>query len=721
MANVQIELKGKIEALKGDEERWLIGATIREHFSRLTDMTVEFVTKGPIKLKDLVGQEMSVKLITKEAGDRYFNGICISVECIGQKKTETGVHFHYVAKVRHWLWMLTRTSDNRIFQEMTAVQIIEQIFADHGFVDYTKKLSASYETRVYCVQYRETDFDFISRLMEEEGIYYYFDNSANSGTKNKMILADDASGSHSDIPGLANLKYTGTGGRSFQVENTLTDWASAEAVISGKVTLNDFDMLTPKADLKVVKQTGTSSSHSHKSYELYHYPGHYRKDTGRGQRLSKVRMEAEEIAFQVKRGVTTAREVANGFKFTLEEAPEGDNGKYLITEAVHYFRPSSSQRIDPGRQDRDREDLTYPEEMDKMDYCCYFGCIPEAIQYRAPLETTWPEIAGLHTAIVVGPSGEEIYTDEHGRIKVQFHWDREGSNDENSSCWVRVATPWSGKGWGMVAIPRIGQEVVIQFEEGNPDRPICTGMLWNEDTKPAFKYPDNATELGIRTNSSKGGNADQEYNELMFDDKMGEEKMRVQAQKDHQFLIKNKSVLTIGLDEVDAGAHDEDGSLSEVIRNHVTRTIQEGSHYLTIQQGDEEFKIETGSQTIEIETDKTQTIQQNYSTTIAQGDHTTEVSMGNFTNEVSQGNHETTVSMGNLTVDVSMGKITMEAMQSIELKVGANSIKIDQTGVTVKGTMIKVQGTAMAEVKSPMTTVKGDGMLTLKGGITMIN
>ncbi len=185
-----------------------------------------------------------------------------------------------------------------------------------------------------------------------------------------------------------------------------------------------------------------------------------------------------------------------------------------------------------------------------------------------------------------------------------------------------------------------GQEVVIQFEEGNPDRPICTGMLWNEDTKPAFKYPDNATELGIRTNSSKGGNADQEYNELMFDDKMGEEKMRVQAQKDHQFLIKNKSVLTIGLDEVDAGAHDEDGSLSEVIRNHVTRTIQEGSHYLTIQQGDEEFKIETGSQTIEIETDKTQTIQQNYSTTIAQGDHTTEVSMGNFTNEVSQGNHE---------------------------------------------------------------------------------
>ena len=379
----------------------------------------------------------------------------------------------------------------------------------------------------------------------------------------------------------------------------------------------------------------------------------------------------------------------------------------MIYEAVHYFRPSSSQRLDPGQLERDRPELQYPKEMEQAEYLCRFIGIDSSLQYRSPLTTPWPEIAGLHTATVVGKAGEEIWTDEHGRIRVHFPWDRVGEENETSTCWVRVATPWSGKDYGFVAIPRMGQEVVIQFEEGDPDRPICTGMLWNNDTKPAWAYPDNATQLGIRTKSSKEG-GEEDYNELMFEDKMSEEFMRVQAQKDHQFLIKNKSVVTIGQPEIDAGEHDDEGSLSEVIRNHVTRTIQEGNHYHTIQQGDEEFKIETGSQTIEIETDKTQTIQQNYSTTIAQGDHTTEVSTGN---------HETTVSMGDLAVSVDTGKITIEAMQSIELKVGASSIKIEPAQITVKSVMVKLDGSAMTEVKGgAMTSVKSGGITMVQGG-----
>jgi type VI secretion system secreted protein VgrG len=280
----------------------------------------------------------------------------------------------------------------------------------------------------------------------------------------------------------------------------------------------------------------------------------------------------------------------------------------------------------------------------------------------------------------------------------------------------------------MVAIPRIGQEVIIQFEEGNPDRPVCTGMLWNEEKKPAFDYPTDATQLGIRTNSSKGGGG---YNELMFEDKAGDEMMRVQAQKDHQFLIKNKSVVTIGLDEIDAGDHDEDGSLSEVIRNHVTRSIQEGNHYFTIEAGDEEIIIDQGNQTIEIEGDKTETIRTgnhvhtvetgNMETTVATGDHVTTIDSGNMMTTVSSGNHETTVSSGDIEAKATAGNIKIEAGTSIELKVGSNSIKIEQSGITIKGIMVNIEGTASAEMKGKLTTVKADTILTVKGATTMIN
>ena len=351
------------------------------------------------------------------------------------------------------------------------------------------------------------------------------------------------------------------------------------------------------------------------------------------------------------------------------------------------------------RHDIKAKNMDFPEEMKGDAYASTFGAIPKQEQFRAPLTTPWPEIAGLHTAIVTGPSGEEIWTNEHGQIKVQFHWDREGENDEKTTCWVRVVTPWSGKDWGMVAVPRIGQEVVIQFEEGDPDRPICTGMLYNKDTMPPYKYPDDQTQMGFKTNSSKGGGG---YNEWMFEDKAGEELMRIQAQKDHQRLVKNESVVTIGLDEVDAGAHDEDGCESKVVKQHVTETLLEGDHY---------FTIETGSQEIEIKTDKTQTIEGKHTKTITGNDATT----------VEEGDMTVDVSMGDITVDAALGKIKMTAMQEILLKVGQSSIKIDNSGVTIKGLMIKVEGTAMVEAKAPMTTVKGDAMLTLKGGLTLIN
>ncbi|TDK46867.1 type VI secretion system Vgr family protein [Antarcticimicrobium luteum] len=670
-------------------------AIVREGLSTLTETTVEFQSKNKsLDLKDFIGKPMRVHMLDEQMKERQFQGLCISVENLGFRDG----YGQYVAEVRPWAWMLTRTLNCRIFQEKTAVQIIEEVFSEHGFSDFQKRLSDSYEVRPYCVQYRESDFDFISRLMEEEGIYYYFDSDKAQSVSERMVLSDGVNG-HSPVPGEATLDFHARDNTDRRRGDHIAEWTEQEELTRGKVTLTDYDFLSPSADLKVANAI-KKGSHSHNTYEVYDYPGHYRKDTGLGNKRARVRMEAEAVRHKRWRGAGSVRTLATGFTFKLKDHPDRKaNADYIITDAVHYLQLDTDYKEGGLRHDLKPLNADFPEEMSGDAYACVFGAIPKNEQFRAPLNTPWPEIPGMHTATVVGKSGEEIWTDEHGRIKVQFHWDRVGKRDENASCWVRVVTPWSGKGWGMVAVPRMDQEVVIQFEEGDPDRPICTGMLYNKDTMPPYDYPADQTQLGIKTNSSKGGGG---YNELMFDDKKDAELMRVQAQKDHQMLIKNKSVVTIGQDAVDAGAHDDEGSLSQVVRNHVTQTIQEGNHYCTIEKGDEEYKIETGSQLLEIKKDKTQKID---------GKHTKTIT----------GNDATTVKTGNMTVDVKSGKITMTAAVEILLKVGGSSVKIDNSGVTIKGPIIKIQGDGMIEAKSPMTTVKGDAMLVLKGGVTMIN
>ncbi|MCA0872580.1 type VI secretion system tip protein VgrG [Seohaeicola saemankumensis] len=671
-------------------------AIVREGFSTLTHTTIEFQSKNKaVKLEDLVGRTMNLHVIADDARERKFSGLCVSVENLGFRDG----YGHYVAEVRPWAWLLTRTQDNRIFQEKSAVEIIKEIFSDHGFSDFTDKLSDSYEKRGYCVQYRETDFDFICRLMEEEGIYYYFDSTKDQNAVEKMVLCDGISG-HSTMPGGASLKYHARDNTDRRREDHIAEWAIEESLRRGKVTLTDYDFTSPTADLKVTN-TIKKGSHSHASFEVYDYPGHYRKNSVLGNKQARVRMEAEAVRHKLWRGASSVRQMCTGYTFKMTDHPEKPlNAEYLVTGATHYLQVDTDfGEKKEMRHDLQPRDMDFPEEMKGDAYANTLSAIPKTEQFRAPLVTEWPAIPGLHTATVVGKKGEEIWTDEYGRIKVKFHWDRDEKKDDTSSCWVRVVTPWSGKGWGMVAVPRMGQEVVIQFEEGDPDRPICTGMLYNKDTMPPYKYPDDQTQLGLKTNSSKGGGG---YNELMFEDKKDAELMRVQAQKDHQFLIKNKSVVTIGQPKIDAGKHDDEGSLSQVVRNNVTETIQEGNRYVTIEKGDEEYKIETGSQLLEIKTDKTQKIE---------GKHTKTIT----------GNDATTVKTGNMTVDVKSGKITMTAAIEILLKVGGSSIKIDNSGVTIKGPIIKIQADGMAEMKSPMTTVKGDGLLTLKGGLTLIN
>ena len=701
MRNDEIVLKGRILTMSGGykaKDLMLKSAVVKEGLSQLTEMTIEFLSKDrKLKMADVVGYPMSLHIETyKEGQKRHFHGTCISVEYLGLSQGFS----HFSADVRPWLWFLTRTADCKIFQEKDVTEIIKEVFGEAGYSDFQLKTRGSYEKRKYCVQYRETDFDFLCRLMEEEGIYYYFDHS---GSTEKLVILDDA-GSHQPMPEKPKLDFFFREEKYRRRDDHVFEWTSAETVTYGKVTLNDYNFETATADQKVTTAI-KKGSHSHGTYEVYDYPGRYRK-SDRGKSRSRVRMQAEAIRHQRSEGVSNVRTFATGHTFQLNGHPrEVENQQYLVTDATHYFQ------IETDYDDRDQSPnllgnrLQFSED-NQDTYRCVFGAVPKSEQFRAPLNTQWPEISSMHTALVVGKKGEEIYTDEYGRIKVQFHWDRLGKKNDLSSCWVRTVMPWTGNAWGMMAVPRMGQEVVIQFEEGDPDRPICTGMLYNDTTKPPYELPANQTKSGLKTNSSKGGGG---FHELMFEDKKDQELIRFQSEKDYVQIVKNNATITIGLEKKD------EGNLTQTVQNHKTETIKMGDH---------SFTIETGSQTIAIKTDKTEHIEGNSKLTV-DGDVTTRIGGnsdcdvdGNVTENVG-GNVDERI--GGSLIQKVTGKIAISSTTEITFKVGPSSIKIDSSGVTIKGPTINIEGTGMAEMKSPLTTIKATGMLILKGGLTMIN
>ncbi len=698
----EIALKNRILRMKGsfsNEKVFLKNARIEEGLSKLTETTIEFLSSDKaLDLQDFIGTIITLEMDEGQSTKHYFTGTCISVEYIGLYQ---GL-LHFVAELRPWLWFLTKARNSRIFQEMTAPDIIMQVLGDQGFsADVEKKLSGGYKSRLYCVQYRESDFDFISRLMQEEGIYYYFKYEYNKVT---MILANSVS-AHSSIPKHAEIEFNYREEQYRKRSDHIFDWADGTMVTGGRVTIDDYDFTSPKKDLTAAKAL-PKGKHSHKNYKWYDYPGHIRTE-GTGETFARVKMEAEAVKHKLSRGVGNVRGLRAGATFKLkghDRVPAGSND-FLIVNAVHLLQIETDYE--------DTETLNNPfnkgnsadfGELNKDTYRCEFSVIPKSEPFRAPQTTPWPAIAGLHTAVVTGPSGEEIYTDEYGRIKVQFHWDRVGNNDETTTCWVRVVMPWTGKNWGMIHIPRIGHEVVVQFEEGDPDRPICTGMIYNGENKPPYALPANMTQSGIVTRSTSKGSTDT-FNELIFEDKKAAEFVRFQSERDYMQTIKNDATITIGLE------HQDKGDLTQTVHRNKTETLNTGDHFFTVKAGNEVVKIKK-DQTKTVEGKVTQTITDNYTQTIKTGNYTRTIKMGNYKHDVKMGNHAT---------KVNLGSITEEAMQKIEMKVGGNSIKIDQTGVTIKGMMIKIEGEIMIEAKAPMIKEDASALLILKGGMTMIN
>ncbi len=691
--NLFIELNGE-----GAADLICIGARVRERFSTIPEMRMEFTVKTTsFDPKSILGERITLK--TKQ--DFQWSGIVVSVEDVGLEK---GVDV-YAAELRGWLWLATLGEENRIYQKMDAVEIISDVFNKMGISDFQSKVAGKPEQREYCVQYGESNFAFISRLMEEEGIYYCFDHS---GPTEKLILANDSS-AHADVGEVGFTKSNNQ--RKVRADaDTIYEWAEVGKVVSGKVSLWDYDFTQPRTPLLVSSLAAGVGNHSHNKIERYQSGGHYKTaDKGEGV-FAKNIAEAHAAGFARATGLCNTALVRTGVKFNLKH-PERSavDGSYLVTGATHYIRfDDQTSGTEKARLNRSVEQISYPTDMALYD--TEFEVQPSVVPFKPQKETPWPAVPSLLTAVVTGPSGDEIHTDMYGRIKVQFPWDRIGKKDDNSTCFVRSVMPWTGNKWGFLAVPRIGMEVIIQFERGNIDRPICTGMVYNGDNKPPYDLPGQMNKMGWRTNSTKGGGG---FHELTMDDTKGDESIFFQSEKNYKQIIKNDAEITIGMEKKDPG------DLTQTIFHNFTEIIKTG---------DVSQKIESGSRISYVNTDDTTTILGKSAATIT-GDTSMEITdgnlsetikKGNMTTEVSQGNQKSTVNMGNINMEATVGDITIEAGQSITLKVGANSITIDTKGVTIEGALFKATGTASAElISSGMVKVDGGPLVTISG-MTMV-
>ncbi|SPD72771.1 Type VI secretion system needle syringe protein TssI [uncultured Desulfobacterium sp.] len=572
---------------------------------------------------DIIGEHVTVSIGGSEGERRFFNGI-ISRFALdsGAGQTVTGRQLaSYSAKMVPWFWLLTRYTNSRIFQDKSVPDIVEQIFTEKGFRDYRKDLG-SYEPREYCVQYNETDFNFVSRLLEQEGIFYFFEHEDG---KHTMVLAD-APDKHHPCPNHGSVRYHPVTSAESPPEGVISDVDKIQEIRIGKYTVNDFNFETPNTDLKVEANCRTPLGPGDR--EFYDFPAEYRT-RAEGERIANIRMQAEEVRTTTVIGAGSCRGFTSGCKFDLTGHYRDDiNTTYVLASVNH-------NAVEPAGDSGDTAMASYINS---------FTCFPYEVPYRPPLITPKPMIAGVQTAIVVGPSGEEIYTDEHGRVKVQFHWDRARQYDDKSSCWIRVSQPWAGTGWGAIFLPRIGQEVIVDFIESDPDRPIITGRVYNGLNTPPYSLPDAKTKSTIKSMSSPDSGG---VNEIRFEDKSGEEQLFIQAQKIFDTRAKDKSREYVGLDR------------HLIVKGKQLEKV-EGDKHLTVM-GDHNEKV---NGTISIQT--------------ASGDILQKSSM----------NHAVDAGME---VHIKGGmKVVIEASTQVTMKVGGNFVDIGPAGVFIKGTTVMI-------------------------------
>jgi type VI secretion system secreted protein VgrG len=677
---------------------------VEEDLGRPFTFRVELYSEErDVQASKMLGKGVTISVELPTGGQRHFHGLVSQFVNLG----DYAGYQVYEVILRPWLWFLSRTSDCRIFQQKNVPDILEDVFrTKNGFSDFRRALSETYRTWDYCVQYRETDLDFVNRLMEQEGIYYYFEHADG---KHTLVLSDSIS-SHKAIVGDSKLPYRPPGD-AFTGQEHVHTWLRTEQVQSGKYVLTDYDFENPRANLEV--RSTQERQHALADLEVYDYPGEYQQ-TAEGNHYVRARLDALQAQHSQVSAEASCYRLGAGLKFNLIDYDrKSENAEYLIL--------SARLEVEAGELEQLADDSERRCDVQ-------FLAITSKQAFRLPRTTPKPIVAGPQTATVVGKKGEEIWTDEYGRVKVQFPWDRVGKQDENSSCWVRVAQVWAGKGWGGMHIPRIGQEVIVEFLEGDPDRPIITGRVYNADQVTPYKLPDNQTMSGLQSRSTKEGNA-KTFNELRFEDKKGEEEIYFHAEKDFQRIVENNDSLKVGFDKKDQGDQtieihnnqklvigndqSQDGSQTIEIWKDRTETVKQGNEKITIETGDREVVVQKGNDSHHVDAGNREVI--------VKGDDTHQVKQGNRSVTLDMGSDTLTVKQGDITTDAKLGKCTIKAMQSIELIVGSSSIKIEPAKITLSSPQISVSGSTKSEITGAIVKVAGSATTKIQGGLVKIN
>lgn len=633
----------------------LAGIELTEEISRPFTAKLELLSSEPtIRAEDVLGRRATIRISLGSDEPRFIHGIISHFAKDGRDHTFS----RYQAQVVPWIWLLSYSRDNRIFQNQTAPQIVEALLYELGFRDFRFDLTARYPTLSYCVQYRESGLNFISRLLEEFGIHYYFEHTAQIHT---LILSDASSDNPTCPGGSGRVRYEEVEGHA-QLAEAIHRFRSRTEVRSGRYSANDFNPEAPFSPPLDVGVEGRSN------LEVFEYPGRYenRED---GESLARIHLQELEMDRTVGEGTGTTPWLQAGYRFELTNHFDPElNRSYVLTRVRHTLRQTSFQG------DGGSPEVTYTNE---------FGCIPDDVPFRPARTSEKPVILGTQTAIVVGKPGEEIWVDDMGRVKVQFHWDRLGRHDENSSCWIRVAHAIAGKGWGAVSIPRIGQEVLVAFLNGDPDRPIIVGGVYNAEQVVPYLLPENQTQTGLKSRSTKSG-SQENYNELRFEDAKGKEELVLHAERDHRMVVEHDSSTDVG--------HDQ----SESIGNNRTISV-------------------TTSDTVSVGGDRSLSIGGNESISVG-GNRTVQVAANAISNVGA--NSAETVSANKVVqagANISLGSgqaVQIQAGTAISIQCGAAGIQMTSAGlISISGVALFINGAAVLEMAAPLTSIAGTAVM----------
>jgi type VI secretion system secreted protein VgrG len=674
----------------GTDKLLLAGFSGHESISRLFSFHLDLLCEAtdlsthqpatPIQFSEIIGKNVTITVTQSDNTPRYFNGLVSHFAQSGADSLFT----RYQMEVVPWTWVLTRYADCRIFHNKAVGDIIKQIFSDRGFTDFKLSLSGSYTTLEYTVQYRETDFNFISRLMEQNGIFYFFQHEEG---KHTMVIADSSS-IHEPCPGQESAGLNLTSG-GLDDDDVINSWNIGQELKSGKYTLTDYNFKTPSTSLLASEPT-IDTIGGNASFELFDYPGEYAV-RGDGTAFAKLRMQEEEAGHLVAHGSSVCRAFTTGYKFDLaDHYQDSMNTSYVLTEIQHIASVGGGYSSSGGGGAAGDT------------YSNHFTCIPASVPFRPARLTPKPFVQGPQTAVVVGKSqdqgsgdeddgsdGEEIWVDKYGRVVVLFPWDRKGA----CSCWVRVSQDWAGQGWGAITIPRVGQEVIVSFLEGDPDRPIITGRVYNADQTVPYALPANQTRSTFMTRSSKGGSANT-YNELRFEDKMGAEQvfLRAQFDQDNQVLndsreaVGNNRSLTVAKDQMESVGGDLHTQVTGGVFGTVGKDVNTNITGKVVEKvgGDTNSNV-TGNVVEKVGGDSNSNITGNLNQKVGQS---LSIQVGENLYEKSGTNY---AHQAGTMIHLKAGEsVVIEAGTMLTLMVGGNSVVINPEGVSITGTMVMI-------------------------------